>query len=303
MCNLGAKCGLNDLEAIVRLDNLCSRLGLDSTSVGTAIAFAMDLFDRKILTLLESGNLDLSWGKKDSMETLIRQMACGKKLGAVLSQGVRQAAKIIGSEADRYAAHVHGLELTAYHPSHIMGTALGYVVSSRGGDYNNVYASLEYRWSREEAINEFGTDQGLDIHGITGKGPLLKRAVLVNIALDCLGICKVPALSLLAAFDLKDEALLATALIGTPITPEMIFHAGERIAAMEQLFNLRHAPEIMDVKLPKLFMDKDDSMLTSENLKQMLSAYYDVMGWDDTGYPKPDTLKALGIELPEPMSI
>jgi aldehyde:ferredoxin oxidoreductase len=302
MCNLGAKCGLNDLEAIVQLDNLCSRLGLDSTSAATAIAFAMDLFDRKILTLEETGHLDLSWGNKNSMETLIRQMAYAEKFGAILSQGVRQAARTIGKGAGRYAAHVHGLELTAYHPGHIMGTALGYVVSSRGGDYNNVYASLEYRWSREEAIKEFGTDQALDIHDITGKGPLLKRAVLVNIVLDCLGICKVPALSLLAAFDLEEEALLTDALVGTNVSPEMLFRAGERIAAMEQLFNLRHTPEKVDVKLPRAFMDKENSMLTSQNLQKMLTAYYDAMGWDDTGYPKPETLKALDIDMLEPLS-
>ena len=296
MCNLGAKCGLNDLEAIVHLDNLCSRLGLDSTSAATAIAFAMDLFDRNILTLEETGHLDLSWGNKDSMETLIRQMAYGEKFGAILSQGVRQAARTIGKGAERYAAHVHGLELTAYHPGHIMGTALGYVVSSRGGDYNNVYASLEYRWSREAAIKEFGTDQALNIHDIAGKGPLLKRAVLVNIVMDCLGICKVPALSLLAAFDLEEESLLTNALLGTNVSPDMLFNAGERIAAMEQLFNLRHAPEKMDAEFPGQLTDKKHSMLTRENLQQMLSAYYEVMGWGDGGYPKPETLKALDID-------
>jgi aldehyde:ferredoxin oxidoreductase len=235
------------------------------------------------------------------METLITQMAHGQKLGAVLSQGVRRAAGIIGKGAERYAAHVHGLELTAYHPSHIMGTALGYVVSSRGGDYNNVYASLEYRWSEEKATKEFGTGQALDIHGISGKGLLVKRAVLVNIVLDCLGICKVPALSLLATFDLEEEALLTTALTGKNVSPAMLFHSGERIGAMEQLFNLRHAPEKMDVKLPQLFMDKENSMLTRENLQQMLSTYYDVMGWDDEGNPKPETLKVLGIDMPEIM--
>lgn len=300
MCNLGAKCGLNDIEAIVRLDNLCTRLGLDSTSAATAIAFAMDLFDRKILTLEETGNLDLSWGNKDSMETLIRQMAHGKKLGAILSQGVRQAARTIGKGADRYAIHVNGLELTAYHPGHIMGTALGYAVSSRGGDYNNIYASLEYRWSRDEAIKEFGTDQALDIHDVSGKGPLLKRAVIVNIVLDCLGICKIPALSLLATFDLEEEAELTAALICTPVSPKVFFHAGERIAAMERLFNLCHAPGKMSNNLPQQLMDQENSMLTTENLQSMLKAYYDAMGWDDAGYPKPETLKSLDIEVSEP---
>ena len=105
-----------------------------------------------------------------------------------------------------------------------------------------------------------------------------------------------PALSLIAAFDLEEEALLTAALIDRPISPGTLFHAAERIAVMEQLFNLRHAPEKMDVKFPRTIMEKENSRLITENLKQMLSAYYDVMGWDDTGYPKPETLKALGID-------
>ncbi|MBU1695986.1 MAG: aldehyde ferredoxin oxidoreductase, partial [Proteobacteria bacterium] len=142
--NLGPKCGLEDLTQIIKLDNLCSRLGVDSTSAASVIAFAMDLFEKKLLPENLLGDLDLSWGNAETMEKLIYQMVEGKGLGKILSQGVRKAAELIGNGASTYAAHIKGLELTAYHPAAIMGTALGYAVSSRGGDYNNVYASLEY---------------------------------------------------------------------------------------------------------------------------------------------------------------
>jgi aldehyde:ferredoxin oxidoreductase len=132
MINLGSKCGLGDLQAVVRLDNLCTRLGLDSTSAATAIAFAMDLFDRGILTEADAGGMPLAWGDAAVMETLINQMAAGEGLGRILAQGVRRAAETIGKGAHRYAAHVKGLELTAYHPAAILGSALGYAVSSRG---------------------------------------------------------------------------------------------------------------------------------------------------------------------------
>jgi aldehyde:ferredoxin oxidoreductase len=296
LCNLGAKCGLADLEAIVHLDNLCSRLGLDTTSAATAVAFAMDLFDRNLLSSEQTGGLDLAWGNPHAMEALIRQMAYGERLGGILARGVRQAAAIIGNGADKYAAHINGLELTAYHPGYIMGTALGYLISSRGGDYNHVYASLEYRWSRKTAVRELGTDTALDIHDVSAKGLLLKRAVLVNTVLDCLGLCKVPALSLMAAFDLKEEALLAAALIQAPISPEMLFQTGERIAALEQLFNLRRGLKKMDQRFPRMFMESRCSMLTSANLERMLQSYYRAMGWDSLGSPELDTLAALGID-------
>lgn len=297
MINLGAKCGLDDLEAVVRLDNLCSRLGLDSTSTATAIAFAMDLYDRGILIASEVGGLDLSWGNSETMETLIRQMAAGRGLGGCLAQGVKRAAASIGRGAEQYAAHVKGLELTAYHPGTILGTALGYMVSSRGGDYNNVYASLEHNWSPEKAESEFGTARAVDIHSPEGKGPLVRRAVLVNIVVDCFGICKVPALSLLKNFDLEREARLATAITGYGFTAEGLLEKGGKIAAMERLFNLIHGPADFDDRLPPMFLKGDaKQLLTAADLRRMRQEFYQAMGWDARGRPTPETLETMGLE-------
>ncbi|MEE9612734.1 MAG: aldehyde ferredoxin oxidoreductase C-terminal domain-containing protein, partial [Desulfatiglandales bacterium] len=191
MVSLGSKCGLGDLETIVYLDNLCSRLGLDNISAGNAIAFSFDLYDRGILTSRDSGGIDLSWGNGKAMETLIRQMAYGQGFGAILSQGVRRAAQIIGRGAERYAPHVKGLEMAGYHPYNIMGTALGYAVASRGADFNDVYATLEYKWLAEKGAQVFGTAQSVNLNSIKGKAELVRRAILVGIVLESLGLCKV----------------------------------------------------------------------------------------------------------------
>ncbi len=290
MLNLGAKCGLEDIEAIVRLDNLCSKLGLDSTSASTAIAFAMDLFDRGILTLADTQGLDLKWGHAEAMQTLINQMAQGEGMGGLLGQGVKRAAEIIGKNADQYAAHVKGLELAAYHPGSIMGTALGYAISSRGGDYNNVYSSLEHRWTEDQAAREIGSRTAVDIRAHQGKGKLIKRAVLVNIVLDSLGLCKVPVLSMINTFDLKSEAELAGALMGVPITTEMLFSAGKRIASMERSFNLRQNPDMEADTLPQMVFNQPDSNLSQTTLKEMIKEFYEAMGWDQDGIPDPGDL-------------
>jgi aldehyde:ferredoxin oxidoreductase len=297
MINLGAKCGVSDLETIVRLDNLCSRLGLDSTSTASVIAFGMDLYEREILTRQDTGGLDLSWGNGEAMEVLIRQMVTCEGFGKILAQGVRRAAAIIGKGADNYAAHVKGLELTAYHPGAILGTALGYAVSSRGGDYNNVYACIEYGWSKDKATKEFGTPEAVNIKKVGGKGRLVRRSVLVNIVLDCLGLCKVPALSLLGAFDLKDEAELAATLTQRRVSAKDLFKAGERIAALERLFNLRHSTVNSVDGLPSMFLKKKNQPLTPESLSRMIGEFYEAMAWDETGRPMDKKLKELGITL------
>jgi aldehyde:ferredoxin oxidoreductase len=300
MLALGSKCGLDDLETLVYLDNLCSRMGIDSISAGSTIAFAMDLFDRGILSLENTGNTDLSWGNGQAMEALIRQMAHAEGFGALLSKGVVNAAKAIGRGAENYAPHVKGLELPGYHPNRVMGTALGYAVTSRGADFNDVYASLQHNWSKEEAAETFGSPRVVDPTSIEGKAQMVKRARIAGIVLDCLGICKVPALSLICKFDLIGEAELFTAVCGRPITPEGLFTVGERILNLEQLFNIRHGATGADDRLPDMFFTAEYSSREKPPgpeiwIEPMIQEFYKIMGWDDQGKPTDKKLSELGL--------
>lgn len=286
MVNLGPKCGLDDLNRIVKLDNLCGRLGIDVTSAASVIAFAMDLFDRQLLPPEWTGGMDLSWGNAEAMETLLYQMVEGKGLGKILGLGVKKAAEIIGNGTSEFAAHAKGLELTAYHPNAIMGSALGYAVSSRGGDYNNVYASLEYSWPESMAEKEFGTREAVNIKSITAKGRLIRKAVLTNIITDCLGLCKVPVLTLLKSFNLEPEARMLRDLTGLDMSTGELFDMGQSIAGLEKRFNIRHTNGLVKDELPKRFLSKNgDQGLSRRNFEIMLKEYYRAMGWDENGIP------------------
>jgi aldehyde:ferredoxin oxidoreductase len=295
MINFGARCGLADIQAIVMLDHLCRQFGLDAISAAAAIAFAMDLYDRGILTPIETGGLEVTWGNAAVMEALIRQMAEGKGLGVILADGVRRAARVIGKGSEVCAAHVKGLEVTAYHPGAIYGSALGYAVSSRGGDYSNVYPSLEQHWSREKSAAEIGVAEAVEFRGVKGKGLLLRRSVLVSIALDCLGLCRVPALTLIGNYDLKDEALLLSAVTGLSFKPADLFDAADRIACLERIFNNRRGAGVDDDTLPPMFSTTTQPQIASEDFERMRSEYYAAMGWDKNGQPAPAKLAELGL--------
>ncbi|UCH22892.1 MAG: aldehyde ferredoxin oxidoreductase family protein [Deltaproteobacteria bacterium] len=300
MLALGAKCGLRDLHALVMLDNLCSRLGLDTISAGNAIAFAMDLYERGILTTADTGGLDLTWGNAEAMEKIILQMVYGNGIGGILSQGVRRAAKSIGRGAEKYAPHVKGLEMAGYHPYNILGTALGYSVSSRGADFADIYATMEYKWLPEEASKVFGTPQAVDLYSIHGKAQLVRRAMIVGIVLDSLGLCKVPALCLICSFDLVGEADVTAALTGWSVNVSELFTFGEKIANLERLFNLRHGASGADDRLPSMFFEKDynsgkEPSKPHEWMEPMIKEFYRVMGWDERGVPTPEKLAELGI--------
>ncbi len=258
----------------------------------------MDLYDRGILSLESTGGLDLSWGNAEAMETLVRQMVYGDGLGAVLSKGVRRAARIIGRGAERFAPHVKGL--AGYHPVNIMGTALGYTVSSRGADFNDVYATLEYGWSPEQATKEFGTPDAVNLNSIHGKAQLVRRSMIVNLVLDCLGLCKVPALSLIRAFDLEGEAELASTLTGEDVDAKMLFKIGERLVNLERLFNIIRGVSSAEDRLPDMFFDKEynfgrEPSQPFEWMEPMKREFYTVMGWDKLGRPSEEKLTELDL--------
>jgi aldehyde:ferredoxin oxidoreductase len=295
LITFGPKCGLSDLKMTVYLDNLCSLMGLDSISTGTTIGFAMDLFERGFLTLADTENLPLRWGDGAVMERLIRQMAYREGVGALLSLGVRRMAQLIGNGAERFAPHVKGLELSAYNPREILGTALGYAVANRGGDFSHVHPSLEYRWSPEKAAQEFQTPLAVDIHSRQGKAAVVKRATVVGVALDCLGLCKVPALGLLGDFDLHNETELLAACLNEPVEARTLFTIGERVVTLERLFNLKHGASRADDSLPAMFLKPDETNQPPVPLEPMLQEYYAAMGWDEYGRPSAELLHELGL--------
>lgn len=294
MVALGPKCALSDPETVVHLDNLCSRLGLDVISAGSAVAFAMDLYDRGILSLKDTGGMDLSWGNGEAMEGLIRQMGDRTGLGALLSLGVRRAGEAIGKGAERFAPHVKGLELCAYHPAHLMGTALGYAVSSRGGDFNHLYPAMEYALSPEESDQETGLPHQAALLSTRGKAALVKKAMIMSIIMDCLGLCKVPALSLVREFDLKNEAELVNAVTGWNVDAETLFFMGEGIAHLERLFNIRHGATAGDDRIPEFLLckagDADRPPLVLDWVRPMVLEFYGLMGWDEEGRPSEEIM-------------
>ncbi len=294
---LGSKCGVGDAEAVLYLYNLCCKLGLDVISAASCLAFAMDLRERGIVSAAETDGLDLVWGNTSAMAAMLARIARREGFGAVLAEGAARAARVIGRGAEAAAYHSKGLELTAYDPRGGMGTALGYAVSSRGGDFTSVYAVPEYRWDAEQGRQEFGDSRSVDRQSTEAKGLLIKRTMVVSAALDALGLCKVPALSVVGDFSLRPEAALAQALTGWSLSAADLLEVGERILTVERLFNLRHGAGPGDDTLPALFRERGlpygPHAGATVDVAPMVRQFYQAMGWDEEGRPTPGRLAEL----------
>ncbi len=296
---LGSKCGLDDVEALLYLYNLCGKLGIDVISAASSLAFAMELTEKGIISRRDTDGLDVSWGNHQAMEAMLRKIAYREGFGDLLAEGVAEAARRIGRGAEEYAYHSKGLELTAYDPRGAMGTALGYAVSSRGGDFTSVYAVPEYRWDPEQGRQEFGAPSSVDRLSTEGKGLLVKRAMAVSAVLDSLGLCKVAALSVVGDFSLKAEAELASALSGWSFSPAELLSTGERVIDVERLFNLRHGADRSDDRLPAHFLrdglPEEPNRGGTVQLEPMIQQFYAAMGWDQEGRPTAEKLRELGL--------
>lgn len=299
--SLGSLCGLKDPEALIYLSNLCNIFGLDTISTGSVIAFAMDLFDRNILNEKDTGGLSLTWGNAEAMETLINQIARREGLGNILADGVKRAAEIIGKGSDQYAYYNKGVEIYGSDPRGMMGLALSYAVSLRGGDFTSIYPVPEFRFTPERAEREFGTSDAVEPTAKKGKGALVRKCMLICAVIDSLGICKVPALTMVSEFDLKMEAAFTRAISRLELDDAELLRIGERIIYLERLFNLKHGATAADDSLPHRFQFEimPDGPAQGQRVKEldfMVRDFYRNMQWDDEGVPSDNELISIGIK-------
>src|SRR5262249_38587898 len=128
---LGPLCGVGDREAVLQAARRCDQLGLDTISTGASIAFAMECAERGLLDAP-----GLRFGAAERLLELVDAIGGRSGLGALLAEGPRRAAQVIGGDAADFAPHVKGLELPGYEPRALQTMALGFAVGSRGADHN-----------------------------------------------------------------------------------------------------------------------------------------------------------------------
>ncbi len=295
--SLGGQTGVDDMDSIIAADRLCDELGLDTISTGVVIGFAMELFERGILTISETGGLDLRFGNHEAMHTLIRWIAFRESIGDILADGVRIASSKIGKGSERYALHIKGLELPGYDVRGAKGHGLAYATSYTGGDHNRGYAFQE--------IFSIPIPYPVDRLSIEGKGKLTKWNQDVRTATcDCPTMCVFLLDTAMAPVATENTASLMEAVTGLSYTPEDIEKVGERINNLARAFNVREGFTRADDTFPERLMTEPlkagaskGHLISKEDLNTMLDEYYTVRGWDiKTGIPKKEKLIELGLE-------
>jgi aldehyde:ferredoxin oxidoreductase len=296
MYSFGGQTGVDNVDAIIAADRLADELGLDSISAGVAIGFAMELFEKGILSEKDTGGLSLQFGDHAVMMTLLRLMAFREGIGELLSDGVREAAVRIGKGADRYAMHVKGLELPAYDVRGAKAHGLNYATSFCGADHNRGYAFQE--------IFGIPIPYAVDRFTIEGKGKLTKWNQDVRIATtDCPTMCAFLLDMAVAPIATQNTADLMRAVTGLDFSGDDVEKVGERINNLARAFNVREGFGRKEDTLPARIMTEPipdgaskGQRISQADLDAMLDEYYEARGWDvQTGHPKKDKLEELGL--------
>ena len=295
---LGTNCGIEDPVAILEMENLADIYGIDIIALGNTIALAKDLYNRGIITDVETGGLDLTWENADAQVELIHKTVFREGFGNFIAEGLYSLAKLIGHDAMDYCYHVKGLS-RGPHPPGIF--ALAHAVSSRGADHLRGRSWSVGDNSPEEILTSLVDRQILSndpVNSITAG----QRATVIA---DTIGRCKgavnswACAIPLIWKSDLWDGlAELLVAATGVKFKGQDIADIADRIHAVERAFNIRQGITIEHDSLPQ----KPEVKKSPEGKKQreehflMLRTFYKENGYDpDTGVPLPETLQRLGI--------
>ncbi len=293
LASLGAYCLVDDLAAICQANDLCNRYGMDTISVGAAVAFAMEAFDRGLITETDLGGMALRWGDAGALLEIVRLIGENEGFGQVLGRGVKKAAEHIGPDAAPFAVHVKGLEFPAHDPRAYFSSAISYATSNRGACH---LAGLTHALEGSLAVPELGYEQPLDRFATAGKGVMAARMQNLMGLLDSLKICKFVLYAGVTVSDLLTCLRLTTGWEGDMAD---FLRTGERIFNLKRLYNLRCGVRSSDDTLPPRMatpLREGGAKGRTPDLKRMLAEYYDSRGWDGTGAPTPEKLVELGLD-------
>jgi aldehyde:ferredoxin oxidoreductase len=287
---MGANLGIDDIEAVAQANLLCDNLGIDTISAGNAIGWAMECYEKGILTKKDTDGLDLKFGNVEATFVLIEKIARREGLGALLAEGVKKAAMKVGKGSEKFAIQVKGMEQSAYATHNATAMLLAYMTCDVGAHHNRSWAiTYDLQVGREKVVPE----KVARVIWLQNFRPMF----------DVLGGCRLQWVELGIDRDLYVPAL--EAITGIHRSWEDLDKVGERIWNLTRLYWMRENEGFgreWDLPSPRFYEEPPKSgatkgqITTFEDVNILLDMYYEQRGWTSDGQPKPETIESLGLK-------
>jgi len=300
---LGGLCMNEDADSIFHMNEMLNRAGMDTISAGGTVAFALECYEKGILTKEDTDGLELTWGNAAAIRSLVGKMIRREGIGDVLADGTKAAARRIGRGAEQYAMHVGGQEAPMHDGRNDPGYNVHYAVEPTPGRHTigaQLYYEMYQLWKEVKGIPRprplYSKDRKYlpdDVKAVMAAA-CSKYINVANGAGLCmfglfLGSRRIPVFSWL------------NAATGWRKTPDQYLDIGARIQTLKQAFNIKHGIDprsirVSDRMLGKPALTAGANKGRTMDFEKMRSDYWNQFGWDsETGKPDPEVLKHLGI--------
>ncbi len=290
--SLGSMCGHNNLDVVAAGERLCDDIGVDAIEAGVSIAFAMECYEKGLITDKETDGIELRFGRDDLILPLIEKMGRREgNLGNLLAEGVKRASEQVGQGSEFFAMQNKGLTFPGHSARGMPGFALGYATGPRGASHHDSRPTGE----RTGLVKR---------DTIEGKGEYTARINHLNILTDSMIVCHLPE-AIWGPLDITDNVVRClNAVTGMDLTLDQARKTAERIWNMIRMFSVREGYRREHDTLPGRFMEEPiktgpskGMVISREMLDYMLDQYYEFRGWDkETGVPTREKLEELGLE-------
>ncbi len=284
---LGTNCLNNNIESVIKANDICNRYGLDTISAGAIVAFAMECFENGLINRADTDGIEMTWGNHKSLVAMVEKMAKREGFGDILADGAKLAAQKIGKGADKYAIHIHGQEVPGHSPVAGFHWPATYIANATPARHTQGSEGFN-----QELLPEF--DRG----SFSGRGLAHKISGDFQHSLMCCGMClfvmgALPSAHVMAEF--------MSTVTGWDITTDELLITGERIANIRQAFNIREGLNLLNFEVPGRILGKppqNEGPLAGITVDSdtLVKEYLTEMDWDlETAKPSKEKLKELGL--------
>ena len=313
----GAEVGCRRMDTVLVGNHLVNDYGLDTLETGSMIGWAMELYEKGIITDQDTHGLKLEWGNDEAVVEMIRQIAFRKELGDILAEGPLRAAAKFGPESQKYLVHVKGMSNLHIDERAAPALALSVAVSSRGADHLRGMPAIDlYNLPLEVLERLYRSPDGYDgpltnnFTEYAGKPRMVMWQELCFMAAESLGICKYHTVFLSPNHPAFAEFCRLIELnTGLEFSEMDLWSCANRCYTIERLFNLREGMTRADDWLPERYFDEPAPLgmpavrgrcIDRDKFKALVGEYYRLHEWDQEGIPTPVLLKRLDIGDLEP---
>ena len=297
VASFGTLCFNDNLESIIKANDICNRYGLDTISAGATIAFATECYERGLIDKKDTGGIELTWGNAVALIAMLEKIARREGFGDVLADGVKVAAERIGHNSEEFAIHIHGQEICNHDPRRMRAMGVSYIGDPTPARHTSAATPMTIADRGRGAGGPYPELQNTEVPAddYENKGKIYAVATDYHQVFTSSGFCE-----FLVFVGNAPLVEYISAVTGWDFTIEEALVTGRRIQTMRQAFNVREGLQPADFSLPGRIKATPASgplagkVVDSDALRD---AYYRALGWDvETGRPLEESLARLGLK-------